>query len=150
MRIFHFGSEEIVPCELKQVFAFFANAHNLELLTPAWLHFEILTRGPIEMRKGTEIDYRLNLHGFPLKWRSEITVWDPPRRFVDVQRRGPYRRWVHEHQFSAQAGNTVVYDKLEYAVYGGSLVQRLFVAPDLKRIFAYRGKKLREALAAAV
>jgi ligand-binding SRPBCC domain-containing protein len=150
MRVFHFGSEEIVPGELKHVFAFFANAHNLELLTPAWLHFEILTRGPIEMRKGTEIDYRLKLHGFPLKWRSEITVWDPPRRFVDVQRRGPYRRWVHDHQFSAQGGNTVVYDKLEYAVYGGSLVQRLFVAPDLKRIFAYRGKKLCEALAAAV
>jgi ligand-binding SRPBCC domain-containing protein len=148
VRIFQFTSEQVVPQAVEPAFAFFANAHNLELLTPPWLHFEILTPGPIAMHKGTRIDYRLKLHGLPLYWQSEITLWDPPRCFVDEQRRGPYRRWVHAHEFAAQGESTVVCDRVQYAVFGGGLVQWLFVEPDLKRIFAYRGDKLREAFAA--
>ena len=112
------------------------------MLTPPWLRFEILTTAPIEVRAGTQIDYRLRLHGVPLRWTSEIAAWEPPHRLVDVQRRGPYREWVHEHRFAEQGGGTLVCDHVTYRVFGGMLVERLFVRPDLRRIFAYRRQKL--------
>jgi ligand-binding SRPBCC domain-containing protein len=127
------------------VFPFFADARNLEALTPPWLRFEVLTPSPIEMRAGALIDYRLRIHGLPLRWRSEITTWAPPRLFVDEQRRGPYRAWRHEHRFTPDGGGTLVEDDVTYAVLGGALVDALFVRRDLDRIFRFR----REALLAA-
>ena len=138
MRIFHLRSSLWLPRPLDDVFDFFADARNLERLTPPWLRFEIVTPGPIAMRPGTPIAYRLKLHGIPLRWDSEIAVWEPPHRFVDVQRRGPYRRWVHEHRFEARDGGTLVSDHVRYAVLGGALVERLFVRRDVEAIFAYR------------
>ena len=128
---------------LPDVFPFFADARNLEALTPPWLHFEISNPSPIEMRTGTLIDYRLRVHGLPLRWRSEITAWDPPHRFVDEQRRGPYRAWRHEHRFTAEGGGTLVEDDVTYAVLGGAIVDRLLVRRDLQRIFAFRREALR-------
>jgi ligand-binding SRPBCC domain-containing protein len=126
----------------EEVFAFFADAANLQTLTPPWLDFTILTPAPILMRPGTLIDYRLRLHGFPIRWQSEITVWEPPHRFVDEQRRGPYKLWLHEHRFEAREGGTQVTDDVRYAVPGGRLTDRLFVRRDVERIFAFRREKL--------
>lgn len=123
---------------LADVFPFFADARNLEALTPPWLRFEILSPGAVDMRVGAFIDYRLRVHGVPLRWRSEITAWDPPRMFVDEQRRGPYRLWRHTHRFAPEGDGTRVDDEVEYAVLGGPLVDRLFVRRDLDRIFAFR------------
>jgi ligand-binding SRPBCC domain-containing protein len=145
MRLFHLKSSLWLPRPLDEVFDFFADARNLDLLTPPWLHFEIVTPAPVKMRAGTQIAYRLKLHGIPIRWDSEIAVWEPPHRFVDVQRCGPYRRWVHEHRFSEHDGGTLVSDHVTYAVLGGRLVQRLFVGPDVRRIFAYRRARLSEA-----
>jgi ligand-binding SRPBCC domain-containing protein len=144
MHLFHFRSSIWLPRPLREVFAFFADAQNLEVLTPPWLGFRILTPTPVMMQPGAQIAYRLKLHGIPLRWDSEIALWEPPYRFVDVQRRGPYRRWVHEHKFAEQDGGTLVLDHVRYAVLGGRLVQRLFVGPDLRRIFAYRRAVLAE------
>lgn len=131
------------------VFDFFADPANLEALTPAWLRFEILTPQPIAMRRGARIDYRLALHGLPLRWQSEITAWEPPDRFVDEQRRGPYRRWVHEHRFVAHGDATEVIDRVRYSVFGGRVIQRLVVARDLARIFDYRTRRMEELLSQA-
>ena len=141
--------ERSTPVErpLEEVFAFFADAGNLEALTPPWLSFEILTPRPIAMRAGTVIDYRLRWRGIPMRWRSEITVWEPPCRFVDVQLRGPYRRWVHEHRFRAERAGTVVTDRVDYRAWGGRLIERLFVDRDVERIFAFRERRLAELLA---
>ncbi len=133
-----FQTQQWLARPLAEVFDFFADARNLQVLTPEWLNFCILTPGPIQMQQGTIIEYRLRLRGFPLRWRSEITVWEPPWRFVDEQRRGPYRLWIHEHRFAARDGGTVVTDLVRYAPPGGRLVDRLFVRPDLERIFRYR------------
>ena len=126
------------------VFAFFADAGNLETITPPWLRFEILTKQPIEIRAGTRIEYRIRLHGIPLRWQSEITVWEPPLRFVDEQRRGPYRRWVHEHAFVESGSGTEMRDFVQYAPIGGKWIDRLFVRRDVKRIFEYRNRVLRQ------
>lgn len=141
-------SELVVQRPIDEVFGFFSDAGNLERITPPWLQFEVLTPQPIEMGIGTRIDYRLRLHGLPLRWQSEITNWSPPYRFVDEQRRGPYRRWIHTHTFREQGGATQVSDHVAYAVWGGRLVDRLFVSRDLRKIFAYRGTRLSEILGA--
>jgi ligand-binding SRPBCC domain-containing protein len=137
-------SEVWVPSPREGVFAFFSRAENLEALTPHWLHLSIVSPSPIEMKTGTRIRYRLRLHGIPLRWESEITAWEPPHRFVDEQRTGPYRLWIHEHLFLEQEGGTTVRDTVQYSVAGGELVHRLFVAPDLNKIFEFRRQRVAE------
>ena len=144
MRIFEHVSETWLARPRDEVFEFFAAAANLERLTPPWLGFEILTPRPIAMRVGALIDYRLRVHGLPLRWRTEITEWQPPLRFVDEQLRGPYRLWHHTHTFTERDGGTAVHDRVRYAVLGGVLVQKLLVERDVRTIFGYREKVLRE------
>ena len=142
MRTFSFEDELVVPAALGEVFPFFAEARNLEKLTPPWLRFEVLTEGPIVMAEGALIDYRIRWRGIPLRWRTEIEVWEPPHRFVDRQIRGPYRLWRHEHLFTDRGDGTSIIDRVEYAPIGGILAQRLVVARDVERIFAYRQEVL--------
>jgi len=143
MKTFFCEDEIVLPVPLDRVFSFFADARNLEKLTPPWLRFEILTRDPISMAAGTLIDYLIHWRGIPLRWRTEIEVWEPPRRFVDRQIRGPYRMWRHEHLFIDRGNDTSIIDRVEYAPFGGAIAQRLVVARDVKRIFAYRHEALR-------
>ena len=142
MRTFELRRQTWLPRPLGEVFPFFADATNLETLTPPWLRFRILSPHPIGMGRGTLIHYRLRARGIPFRWRSEITAWEPPRRFVDEQRRGPYRLWVHEHRFTPWGQGTLVTDHVRYAVWGGALVRRLFVARELDRIFDFRQQRL--------
>jgi ligand-binding SRPBCC domain-containing protein len=146
MKTHIFKSELWLPCPIDKVFGFFANAHNLQAITPAWLEFQILTPEPITMRVGALIDYKLRVHGLPLRWQTEITAWQPPHRFVDEQKRGPYRLWIHEHRFEPKDGGTLCADQVRYAVPGGELAHRLFVRRDVERIFAFREMKLHELL----
>lgn len=142
--MYELRSEVIVPAPLDEIWPFFCDARNLERLTPSFLRFEVLTPEPIDMRKGTLIDYKLRIRGLPIRWRSEITAWEPRHRFVDEQRRGPYRCWIHEHTFEARGDETVARDYVQYDHLGGALVNRLMVGPDVLRIFAYREKMLRQ------
>ncbi|MCY4653523.1 MAG: SRPBCC family protein [Dehalococcoidia bacterium] len=146
MSVFALRNEVWLPRPIDEVFEFFSDAYNLETLMPPILRFEVLTPAPIRMAAGTLIDYKLRLRGLPVRWQSEITVWEPPRRFVDEQRRGPYSMWVHEHTFEEKDGGTLAKDNVNYAVPGGALVNRLFVARDVRRIFEYRTERLLEAL----
>jgi uncharacterized protein (TIGR01777 family) len=131
---------------IEEVFQFFSNAANLERITPPWLRFEI-QNPDVEMRKGTLLDYRLKLHGVPLRWQSEILDWEPPYRFVDVQRRGPYTLWLHEHSFESLNGGTAVHDTVQYAAPGGALFQKLLIDRDLDAIFNYRRSILEQHFA---
>ena len=142
MKTFLFKSQRALEQPLTKIFKFFSNAHNLAAITPPWLNLEILTPAPIEMFVGTRIDYRLKLHGFPIRWQTEITEWDPPHGFLDEQRRGPYRLWRHTHTFDETEDGVVVNDSVEYAVWGGGFVEKFFVRPDLEKIFAYRAEQL--------
>ena len=133
-----------LPSAIADVFAFFSDARNLDLITPEWLRFRIKTPTPVVMKPGLLLDYSLQLRGIPVRWQSEITVWDPPHRFVDEERKGPYRRWVHEHLFRKNDSGTEVVDRVDYTVPGGRLVHRLFVKGDVTSIFRYRRRKLTE------
>ena len=144
MKTFLFKTQQTLERPLTEVFEFFSNAHNLTEITPPWLNFEVLTPAPIEMTVGTRIDYRLKLRGFPIRWQSEITKWNPPHFFADEQRRGPYRLWRHTHTFDEVKEGVVVGDTVEYAVWGNELIGRLFVRPDIEKIFAYRAEQLNE------
>lgn len=144
MRVYELEREVWVRRPLDEVFSFFADARNLEQLTPPWLSFEVLTPEPIEMKPGALIDYKLRVRGLPLRWRSEVTVWEPPHRFVDEQRRGPYRQWIHEHRFREGDGGVLAADHVRYAAPGGALLQALFVGRDVRRIFDYRARRLKE------
>jgi ligand-binding SRPBCC domain-containing protein len=130
-------AETWVPAPLDEVFPFFADAANLQALTPPWLRFSIRTPEPIQMAAGTRIEYRIRVHGLPLLWESVISAWEPPHRFVDEQRRGPYRRWVHTHRFLEERGGTRLVDEVDFALYVSWIAAPL-ITRDLRRIFTYR------------
>ena len=141
--------ESVVPRPRDEVFAFFADARNLERLTPALLRFEVLTPEPIEMREGLLIDYRLRVHGVPIRWKTEIPVWEPPTRFVDRAVRSPYALWRHEHTFEEVGGGTLVRDVVEYRPMGwvlAGVVNAVFVRRDLLEIFRFRTARIGELL----
>ena len=144
MRIREFSAELWLPLPPEELFPFFANAANLDALTPPWLNFKIVTPPPIAMREGALIDYRLRVRGLPLRWRTRINLWQPPHRFVDEQIRGPYRQCIHEHTFEARDGGTLARDQVSYAVPFDFLVHRWLVRPDVEKIFGYRAQELRK------
>ena len=142
--------EQWLPRRVEDVWPFFADAANLEAITPPYLKFEVVTPPPIEMRVGTRIDYRLKLHGLPIRWRTEITAWEPPHRFVDEQLKGPYKLWRHEHRFIEQDGGTLTTDRVEYRLPGGPLAplaHALLVERDVRGIFRFRHDRLAERFA---
>ena len=142
MKVRQFLSELWLPRPRDEVFAFFSDARNLDSITPPWVRFRVVTPGPIAMKAGALIDYKLRVRGFPIRWRTKITEWEPPVRFVDEQLRGPYRLWIHEHEFEPRDGGTLVRDRVRYAVAFDLLVHDLFVRHDVARIFAYRTEQL--------
>ena len=144
-----FHDELLLPHSRDEIFPFFAEARNLETLTPPWLRFEVATPQPIVLRAGALIDYRIRVHGLPLRWRTEIVEWNPPHRFVDVQLSGPYQLWHHTHTFDERGDSTLCRDDVRYWPRGGALIDRLFVRRDIERIFAFRRKRLREIFGAA-
>jgi ligand-binding SRPBCC domain-containing protein len=143
--LLHLHSDVVVPVPLDRTFAFFADAWNLERITPPWLNFRIRTARPLTMREGAVLDYRIRLHGVPIPWRTRIDVWEPGRRFVDRQVFGPYRWWRHEHRFEAVDAGTRVIDHVEYLPRVAWLT-RAWVRRDVEEIFAYRREALRSVL----
>jgi len=130
-----------VPLDVAETFAFYSDVGNLERITPPWLHFRILDPRPDALTAGAHLQYSLVLHRFPIRWITEIGEWEPPRRFVDFQSRGPYALWEHTHTFEPVEGGTELKDRIRYAIpYGplGALAHAAFVARDLRRIFDYR------------
>jgi len=139
--MFTLRAEQWVPKPVEEVFEFFSDAQNLTALMPPGLDLHIV-RAPVVLGIGAIIEYQLTVKHIPLTWLSEIKVWEPPYRFVDVQVRGPYRSWTHEHTFKEKANGTLASDHVKYNVWGGTIVQRWLVAPELQRIFNFRRERL--------
>ncbi|HEX4931016.1 MAG TPA: SRPBCC family protein [Gaiellaceae bacterium] len=135
---------QVVQVPLEDAFAFFADARNLEQITPPWLRFRIV-EAPGELRVGARLRYRLSLFGIPIRWRTEIVAWTPPRGFVDVQRRGPFRLWEHTHRLTPVEDGTEIYDHVRYRLFlgpVGALVRLLLVRRWVEGIFDYRAERV--------
>ena len=139
--------EQWVPRPIDEIFAFFSDVKNLELLTPPHLHFKVLGSSTDSLRAGTRIDYKLQLHGIPFRWQSLIGEWNPVTHFSDTQMRGPYKKWHHTHTFIEQEGGTLIRDHALYRIpfsVPGDAVAYFFVKKGLEKIFSYRFAKVRE------
>jgi ligand-binding SRPBCC domain-containing protein len=132
---------------LDEVFEFFSKAENLNEVTPTDLSFSFLTPTPIKMHVGTLIDYQIKLFGIPFGWRTLISDWEPPYRFVDQQIKGPYRLWHHEHTFEQRDGYVLMRDRVHFLSPGGpfeGIINWLLVERQVKKIFAFRTQKFQE------
>jgi ligand-binding SRPBCC domain-containing protein len=151
MRVHLLRREQRLDHPADEVFAFFSDARNLEAITPALLRFRIITPEPLRLRRGAFLQYRLRLHGVGLAWDTLIEDWSPPRRFVDVQVRGPFALWHHTHDFAPLPGAaTLMRDTVRYAIgFGalGELAHRVLVARDLRAIFDHRAARVPALLA---
>ncbi len=145
MRIHTIERKQLVHRPLDEVFAFFSRPENLGVLTPKEVGFRILTPSPIAMQSGAVIDYTIRVFGIRTRWTTLITDFVPRSRFVDVQLKGPYAYWHHEHRFTETDDGTLITDVIHYAMplgFLGSIVQRLFVKPRLNVIFNYRADEI--------
>jgi ligand-binding SRPBCC domain-containing protein len=151
MKIYRLEREQWVPRPLASVFDFFSSAENLARLTPPWMGFRIRTPMPIEMKAGAHLDYTIRLAGVSMNWRTRITVWEPPHYFADIQERGPYTSWEHEHTFTERGEGVLVADRVNYALPLGPLgraVHAVAVRTSLTAIFDYRFQRVRELMGA--
>lgn len=139
--------KQIVKRPRAEVFEFFADAGNLERITPPELNFQIITPQPIDIKKGALIDYRLKLRGIPITWKTEITQWNPPHDFVDTALKSPYKQWIHLHTFEdGEAGETIMRDIVRYRLPLEPLgdIAHFYVKKELAYIFDYRYKVIEE------
>ncbi len=144
MRVFELAGEQWVARPRDRLFPFFAQPENLALITPPELGFQLLTPSPVSMAQGRLIDYRIRVMGLPVRWRTLISCYEPPERFVDEQLMGPYSFWYHEHRFESLDGGTLLIDRVRYALPlaaggpFGEALHSLYIRPSLERIFDYR------------
>lgn len=130
---------------IEEIFQFFSEAENLELLTPKFLNFKICSQLPIQMMQGSLIDYQIRLYGIPTRWKTLIQEWHPPNQFIDKQLTGPFLTWEHTHEFRTLENNsTQMNDIVEYKVPGGSFVNAIFVKKRLLSIFEYRSSVMQD------
>jgi ligand-binding SRPBCC domain-containing protein len=136
---------------LARVFRFFEDARNLEKITPPWLNFRIVNPDGIETRKGAEIQYVIRWMGLPIKWKTLISEYDPPRKFIDEQTRGPYSLWRHTHTFEETSAGVLIRDRVDYRLplgIFGRIAHALLVRRQLHEIFRYRQETISRILQA--
>ena len=141
MKTFEINIKQHINKPLDVVFEFFSKPENLEMITPKSLSFNMLTPTPVKMEKGSLIDYTIRLFGIPIHWRTLISDYEPPFRFVDQQIKGPYTFWHHTHLFQKVDGGVEIIDKVKYSLpmgWLGTLVHSIWVRKDLEKIFEHR------------
>lgn len=155
MGVFYQLTDQVIVVKpLEEVWDFFSGAENLPRITPEWMHFRIVTPQPIAMHQDALIDYTIRVSGVPVKWKTRIIDWSPPRQFIDLQLRGPYTLWHHQHTFEAVApfegGGTRCRDRVTYKLPAGPIgrvMNRLMVRRQLREIFGYRREAIGKLLA---
>lgn len=144
---FLFTATQWVPQSIESIFGFFSDENNLEKITPEFLNFHVVGKSTPSIEEGTEIDYKLKIHGVPAKWKSRICDWKVNESFRDIQLKGPYSKWDHFHGFEALAGGTLLTDAVIYRLpltqLGGNLAKP-FIKNDIQTIFSYRKKVIHE------
>ncbi|NRA46174.1 MAG: TIGR01777 family protein [Oligoflexales bacterium] len=144
----YFTCRQWLPKKIEEIWPFFADARNLEKITPPWLKFKVVAGEPESIGQDSSFKYALKIHGLPIKWHSKIKAWIPNEQFTDIQTKGPYRLWSHRHLFHPLAGGTLMEDRVEYGLPFApfSHVALPFVQKDLNKIFSYRKKVIADLL----
>ena len=146
-KYFRFRQYQFVAKPIEEVFKFFAEAKNLERITPSQLSFKIDSQSTEEIQEGTNFVYRLKIHGVPAKWKTNITNWNPPYEFVDWQQKGPYRVWYHNHLFVETESGTLLIDEVKFVLpfrWISNILVSWFIKLDVKSIFKYRYEYIRD------
>ncbi len=147
----HYLRQELtVPVDLEAIWPYFATPRNLNELTPSTMRFEFVAGGEEPMYAGQIIEYKVEiLPGIRVRWLTEITHMEQYKYFIDEQRIGPYRLWIHEHRFEGVENGTRILDRVTYGLpfgFWGDLVHKLFVRQRLKWIFDYRAEQIKGCL----
>jgi len=146
MKTYNIKFQQFIDLPINDVFNFFSKPENLSLITPPRLKFDILTPSPIKMKEGQLIDYSLTImYCVKLRWRTLITDYNQPYKFIDQQIKGPYSLWHHTHEFEEKDGGTLIHDNVTYAIplgFIGQLLHAVYIKHDIKSIFKYRRKIL--------
>tara|TARA_B100001250_G_scaffold388431_1_gene386676 strand:+ start:86 stop:547 length:462 start_codon:yes stop_codon:yes gene_type:complete len=143
MKVYKLRFKQNISKPIEEVFSFFAKPENLALITPRKLDFKILTPIPIRMKEGQLIDYTIKLFKKEIRWKTLITEYDKPKKFIDQQLKGPYSMWHHTHTFNDHGTYVEMIDEISYSVpFGiiGQIVNSIFIKRDLLDIFEYRKK----------
>lgn len=146
---YRFRQVQLIPRPIDDVFKFFSEEGNLERITPELLNFHVVGKSTDLVQEGTIIDYKLKVHGVPLKWKSVITNWNPPYRFVDHQESGPYKKWHHTHLFIPYGDETLIIDEVYFILplgMIGKIFAGSFVTKDVSSIFDYRYRAIKELI----
>ena len=142
--------ETFIPTTLDKAWDFFSSPLNLANITPKEMNFVVTSdyNADAKMYPGMIITYTITpILGIKMNWMTEITHVKEGEYFVDEQRFGPYALWHHEHHFKAITGGVLMSDILNYAIpYGiiGRIANRMFVRNQVKKIFDYRTKAIKE------
>lgn len=142
--------EQFVAKPIEEVYPFFSSEKNLEVITPAFLNFKVLDSSTEKVQKDTLINYKLSIHGIPVKWKTLIETWEPPHRFVDTQLSGPYQKWHHTHAFEKLGNGTLLRDRVLFKLplgQVGDLAAGWKVMSDVQQIFKFRRTKILELFA---
>jgi ligand-binding SRPBCC domain-containing protein len=138
--------KQFLPISIEEAWDFFATPKNLDKITPENVRFQIISDLPEKMTTGTVIVYRIKpFLNISFDWVTEISFLEEYKRFIDEQRKGPYRVWRHEHYFEPTDGGVMMTDKLSYDIgksVFGWLAGELFVHKKVKEIFKFRYQKL--------
>ena len=140
-KMFQYKKIQIIDKPIKEVFSFFENPENLEKITPTNLGFKIKTPKPLVMKEGAIFEYTIRLGIIRFPWKTLITIYDPPFKFQDVQKFGPYKKWEHTHEFIDLGKKTKVIDIVEYDLHFimlKLLLNKFYISKNIEKIFTYR------------
>ncbi len=138
-------SSQVLPLPPEETFVFFEDPRNLSAITPDWLDFRMRNPDLHEVYEGAEFDYTIRWLGFRFAWRSRIVEYEPPDRFTDIQRIGPYRSWEHLHTFERVPEGTLMQDTVTYSFSLPAVtLHRFLIRKQLENIFSFRSVKITE------
>jgi len=146
---FHLRVSHQTLLSREEAWDFLGTISNLERMTPKHMRFKLLSDPLKKIEMGSVLAYSIRpLPFLKMIWVSEISAYEPLKRFCDTQLSGPYASWIHEHRIEGEDNGPCtlideVFFELPFGVLG-SLAYALYVKSALLKAFSYRRDRLNE------